>query len=150
MKSPLVLLTAMALILMACQSEPKVDTPKEVLDKFSQLYPTASDVTWEQEDSLYEAAFFTDTIEKSVAFYADGTVRVMETSLSVDLLPQAVKDYIAQQAGGQPITGANMIIFADGITQYEAEVGDKDYLFDATGAFLAMETEESPGENNGK
>ena len=134
--------------LFACKSEPTVSTPEAVVAKFNELYPGASDVTWEREDSLYEASFKSDTTAKSVAFFADGTIHVMETDISAALLPQLIKDYIAQQAAGKTIDGATMIIFADGVTQYEAEVGDQDYLFDAAGQFVSVEVEESPSEKN--
>jgi hypothetical protein len=148
MKTNLFLLIALAACIIACSTKPTVDTPEVVLKKFSQLYPNAADVTWEQEDTLYEAGFRVDTVTKSVSFFADGTVRVMETAIAIQLLPQQIKDYVAQQSGGQPIDDAEMIIFADGITQYEAGVGNKDYLFDAAGTFMRMETEEQPREKN--
>jgi hypothetical protein len=148
MKTNHFLLLTLLAIIIACSTEPKVDTPEPVQKKFSQLYPNATEVTWEQEDTLYEAGFRVDTVNKSVSFFADGTVRVMETDLAIELLPQQIKDYVAQQTGGQPIEEAEMIIFADGITQYEAGAGGKDYLFDAAGTFLSVETEEHPREKH--
>src|SRR5690349_17035724 len=148
MKSHLVTCLVFAGILIACSSEPKVETPEPVLKKFSQLYPHASDVEWESEDSLYEASFRMDTVEKSVAFMADGTVRVMETEIAIELLPREVKDHLAKHTGGQPIDEAEMIIFADGVTQFEAGVGNKDFLFDAAGTFVSVEMEEDPREDH--
>ena len=131
-----------------CTSEPKADTPEAVITKFNSLYPNTSNVTWEKEDTLYEATFTVDTIEKSVAFYPSGEVHVMETEIRPDQLPQAIKDYIAQQPGGKAITGATLMVYVDGTTQYEAEVDNKDYLFDTMGQFVSVEEEESTGEKD--
>ena len=129
-----------------CTSEPKADTPEAVITKFNSLYSNTSNVTWEKEDTLYEATFTVDTIEKSVAFYPSGEVHVMETEIRPDQVPQSVKDYVANQLGGKPVTGATLIVFVDGTTQYEVEVENKDYLFDTIGQFVSVEEEESAGE----
>lgn len=148
MKSHVVTWLALAGSVLACTPDPKIGTPEVVLRKFSQLYPNATEVEWELEDALYEASFRLDTLNKSVAFMADGTMRVMETEITIEMLPRQVKEYVASHTGGQPIDEAAMIIFSDGLTQFEAGAGDKDFLFDAAGIFVSMEREEDPREDH--
>lgn len=132
----------------SCKTDHKADTPDAVIAKFNELYPNTSDVTWEKEDTLYEATFKTDTVEKSIAFHPNGTVLLMETEINPEQLPQPIKDYVSQKHSGKPITGATLIVFVNGVNQYEAEVENKDYLFDALGQFVSVEEEESTGEKN--
>lgn len=147
MKNLILLLLPLWMIVFGCTADRStVTTPEALVTKFKSLYPDAKDVTWEMEDSLYEASFRQDTVKKSVTLNPDGTVRFMETDISPDSLPQAVKDYVVQQAGGKKISGAAMITYADGHFAYEAEVEKLDYLFDGAGQYLSVETEEGEEE----
>ena len=148
MKAILLLSCVLLIASASCKTDPKADTPDVVIAKFNELYPNTRDVTWEKEDTLYEATFKADTVEKSIAFHPNGTVHLMETEIDPDQLPQPIKDYVSQKHNGKPITGATMIVFVNGVNQYEAEVENKDYLFDALGQFVSVEEEETSGEKD--
>lgn len=147
MKSLLYLLPIAALLFGQCKSaEPKVVPPEMVTTIFAGLYPGATEVTWEREDSLYEASFMQDTVNKSVTFQPDGTVVDLESAIPLSLLPPAVTDYVQQQLGGKRIKEATRIIHADGMIDYEIAVENKDYLFDSNGSLIQTKEEESGDE----
>lgn len=111
----------------------KSDVPEAVTSAFNVAYPDATDVEWEQEDDKYEASFTNAEMKMSALYNADGSFVSSEKKIAVDELPEAVHTVAA---GIGPITEACIIKLADGSTQYEAEVNDLDYIFDAEGNML--------------
>ena len=129
--------------LISCSpSGEKMSIPENVKTKFAALYPNAANTQWEMEDGNYEASFKKDDAEISVVLSAEGTVVQTETEIDVMQLPQSVKDYVASQLGGKPISSAAKIVDSSGRISYEAEVEKTDFLFDETGQFAGKEDEE--------
>ena len=118
---------------------PKLVVPAAVKAQIKALYPQVKDVKWEKEGSNYEAEIEQKGSEDmSVLLDAQGTVLETETDIKVSELPAAVRTYVAQKLGNQPIKEAAKIVKADKTIEYEAEVGKKDYLFDSNGNFLKI------------
>lgn len=128
------------------RTESTISVPDTISKKFNSLYPNATDLTWEMEDSLFEASFMLDTVNTSITFSPDGTPVDLESAIPISSLPPAITDYTAQQLAGKRIKGATMITHADGTVSYEIDVENTDYLFDGTGQFIKSEAEESEGE----
>lgn len=118
-----------------------VEVPEAVINAFKQHYPNISDVDWAQEGANYEAEFETNETEISVVMDVNGGILETETEIDATALPKAALDYLESSYKGQKINEAAKIVLTDGTIQYEAEVKQKDLLFDTNGVFLKEETE---------
>lgn len=107
--------------------------PAAVCEAFSQKFPGVSDVDWDKEnDREWEAGFEQNGIEMSASFRADGAWLETETEIKAADLPAPVQAALK----GKKVREAARIERADGTTVFEAEVGNKDLLFDAAGKRL--------------
>ena len=107
--------------------------PQAVLNAFNQKFPGITDVDWSKEkNGEWEAEFDLNKGEVSANFAANGTWLETETELQFMDLPAPVKAALK----GKKVKEAAMILKSDGSTMYEAEVGKKDLLFDASGKAL--------------
>ncbi len=137
-KKMTVLLTAIALVGFA-QFALGQNVPKAIEDKFAAAYPGAKEVEWEAEEGNWEAEYEMGEDEGSVTYDVQGNLVETEIQMAPEDLPQAIRNYVAQHAGGKKIKEAAKITDANGKVTYEAEAGGKDYLFDDAGNFLKME-----------
>ncbi|MBU0488204.1 MAG: PepSY-like domain-containing protein [Bacteroidetes bacterium] len=126
------------------------DVPEPVKTAFAKLYAGVTVDKWEKEDGNFEAEFKKDGKEISVLFDAAGTLMQTEEEIAVSALPQAVADYVSKNLGGKKIDEASKITLADGTVNYEAEVGKKDYIFDAAGKFIKQDEEGAQDEDDEK
>jgi hypothetical protein len=110
--------------------------PVAVKTAFAKLYPTATQVKFVQENKDYEAAFQVNGKSMSVVMDVAGTVKATETTIRQADLPAAVRAYVAKNKPGQKINEAAEIVDANGVKTYEAEVGGKDLIFDASGKLV--------------
>ncbi len=108
--------------------------PAAVLAAFKQKFPNAQDVDWSKEkNGDWEAEFeLPGSPEMSAAFSADGQWQETETEIAVAELPAPIRTALQ----GKKVKEAARIEKADGSTVYEAEVGRKDLLFNASGQML--------------
>ena len=142
MKKTIVMLAATVISLSACgQKLKEKDVPSAVTSAFKQKFSDAKDVDWEKENGNYEAEFKAGKIEQSVVF--DGTGKIVETEVEIkeSELPASVKEYLSQKYSGEKIKEAAKITDANGTVTYEAEVHDKDLIFDSNGNFIKEEVE---------
>jgi hypothetical protein len=95
--------------------------------------------SWDKEESNYEVNFKKDGKEMSVVIDENGTIVETETDIPVADLPTTVQDYIKQHYQGMVIKEASMITKENGEVNYEAEVDDKDVVFDSNGKFIKEE-----------
>ena len=123
-----------------------IDVPAAVKTQFTAMFPGIKADKWEMENGKYEAEFKQNKIETSVLFEADGKHVQTETEIAVSELPGGVKDYLSKNHSGKKIKEAAKISAADGTLTYEAEIGGKDYIFDANGNFLRKEAEQNDNE----
>lgn len=131
-----ILLTAMAIALVAVYSFAGTDVPAAVKTKFASLYPTIKKAKWDKEDANYEAEFEMNEVETSVLFDAAGNVLETETEIKISELPKAVQDYCAKTWPGKKIAEASKIVDSKGTVTYEAEIDKTDQIFDAGGNFV--------------
>ncbi len=127
-----------------------LNVPDVVKAKFSSLYPTVKSPAWEMEDGMYEASFTFNQVATSVVISAAGEHKQTETAMEPNTLPRMTRYYVMKELSNQPITEACKIVDSKGVVSYEAEVGGKDYLFDADGNFTGMDSDadEDKGEKD--
>jgi hypothetical protein len=116
----------------------KTNIPAAAKSAFSKSYAGATKIKWEQEDGQYEVHFNYKKQEMSVLYNAAGTVVETETGIPVASLPAAAQKYASAKG---KIKEASKIVSAAGSVQYEAEVGQKDLIFDEKGNFLKEKVE---------
>ena len=121
------------------------DVPYSVKSNFSLIYPNVINVKWEIENGMYEAEFYQNNVETSVLFGANGTFVRKELEILTSELPEEVKKYASENLPGKKINEASVITDANGVVTYEAEIGNKDFVFDQYGIFLKKESDENDG-----
>ena len=109
--------------------------PDVVKAAFAKQYPGAS-AKWEMEDGKYEASFKQNTDALSVLYEANGQMTESELEINAADLPVAALAYVKDHYNGKAIKESAKITKADGTINYEAEVDDKDVVFDTDGKFL--------------
>lgn len=109
--------------------------PADVKAAFAKQYPGVS-VKWEKEDGKYEAGFKQNGNTMSALYEANGKMTESEMDIKVSDLPASVLAYVKENYKGKKIKEGAKITKSDGTVNYEAEVDDKDVIFDATGKFL--------------
>lgn len=117
------------------------EVPTELMAKFQQEYPNATDVEWEKEGDAFEVEFDLDGEEHEVWYSADGNTPRSERDISEDDLPEAVRSAIATNYEGYKVDSVKMTK-EDGTTTYEVELEkgwteEKDVVFDADGNVLS-------------
>lgn len=134
------LFAALAIVFFSCNASAQklksADVPAAVKASFEKAYPAVKDVDWEKEGENYEAEFEVNKQETSVVYNAAGTLLETETEISTSALPSAAVAYVAQNYPKEKIKEAAKITAADGTITYEAELRDRDLIFDANGQFL--------------
>jgi hypothetical protein len=114
------------------------EVPAAVKTAFAQQFP-GTNAKWKKTGDQYEARFKQNRQKMSAVFGADGTMSETERKLKVWELPLPVRDYVEQHYKGADIKEAARITRADGRTNYEAGLEDKEILFDAGCNFLKEE-----------
>jgi hypothetical protein len=117
------------------QKLPENKVPKAVRDGFSKQYPNTK-AKWEKEDGNYEAVFTSKGTEMSVVITNNGTIIETEMEIPASALPGSVATYIAQHYKGAKVKEAAKITDARGTVTYEAEIKDRDLIFDTNGKFI--------------
>ncbi|WP_250630557.1 PepSY-like domain-containing protein [Rhodoflexus caldus] len=110
--------------------------PQAVKTAFQKAFPDAKEVKWEKENSFFEANFEVNETDYSVIFDANGNIMETEVEIEPHQLPQNIAHYLAQHYKGQKIKEAAKITDAKGVVTYEAEIKDKDLIFDEKGNFI--------------
>jgi hypothetical protein len=137
MKKTVIMLAASVIALTACAQKVKEsDIPAIVKEAFKKQHSDAKEVKWEKEGANYEAEFEVGETEQSVLIDATGAILETEVEITVDALPAAAKEYVTKHYKGMKIKEAAKITDAKGTLTYEAEIKDKDLIFDSTGTFI--------------
>lgn len=117
------------------------EVPSEVIAKFQEQYPNATEVEWEKEGDGYEVEFEMDGEEYEIEYTADGMREAdYEQDISVDDLPEAIRSVIADSYAGYEIDSIEKVV-NDGSTTYEIELekgwnDEIDLVFDQMGNIL--------------
>lgn len=91
---------------------------------------------WKKEKQGYEASFKKDGNDMSVIINNNGTIIETETDISIAALPAPISAYIKEHYKNEKIKEAAKIVDGKGEVTYEAEVKNKDLIFDQNGKFL--------------
>ena len=126
---------AAAFVAVNCKAQ---DVPPAVKTAFEKAFPNTTVKKWDKEDNDYEANFSKDGKTMSATFDANGAWKETETDIKVAELPVSVVNYIKTNYKDAGIKEAAIIESKDG-KMYEAEVKDKDLLFDMNGKFIKAE-----------
>lgn len=110
--------------------------PQLITTAMSTAYPQAQNVEWEKEDNRYEGTFKDNDMETTVIFNTDGSVYATEKEIDVATLPDVVKTAAAANGSAKE---AAMITLADGTIQYEVEVDNTAYTYNADGSLAGQE-----------
>ncbi|MDB5199116.1 MAG: hypothetical protein JWO92_1079 [Chitinophagaceae bacterium] len=122
------------------EGKEKITVPAAVKSALSQKYPAATKITWEKENSNYEANWGGKSGEdNSAQFTPTGIFIEIVNAISVSQLPKPVLVYVKEHYKGAKITEAGKVTDAKGKTFYEAEVNRKDIVFDEKGNFVKAE-----------
>jgi len=135
-KLALMMVAAIITSLTFAQKLKEKDVPTQVKSSFQKQYPNAKETKWEKEDGNYEAEFEIEEADYSVLIDASGNILETELEISIEALPANVKDYVVKNYSGQKIKEAAKITDAKGIVTYEAEIKEKDLIFDSNGNFV--------------
>jgi len=127
-----------AALLCSAGAYAQTEVPQAIQAKFSKVYPSAKKVKWEEEKGKYEVSFSHNGKEMSALYSAAGVLEETETEIPVAELPEKARTYAAAKG---KIKEAAKIVLASGVVKYEAEVKDRDLLFDEKGNFLEEKTE---------
>lgn len=142
MKKSMFIAAGLMISLAACAQKVKEsDVPAVVKDAFKKAYKDVKEVKWEKEGANFEAEFDVGETDQSVAFDATGQVIETEIEIKVEELPTGVKDYVAKNYKDTKIKEATKITDSKGTVTYEAEIKDKDLIFDTNGKFIKEEVD---------
>ena len=112
------------------------DVPSVVQTSFQKQFPGVKNVKWEKEHGNFEAGFKSNGVETSVVINPSGTLIETEKEIKISELPASATAYMTKTYPKQKIKEAAKITNAKGEVTYEAEIKDKDVLFDNKGKFL--------------
>jgi hypothetical protein len=127
--------------LTSAQTVKETEVPSPVKTIFNKQYPNTKVDKWEKEDGNFEAEFKQNKKEVSVVISPDGKIMETETKIENSALPKAAADYIAKNMASKKIKEVSKITFADKSINYEADLGDMDFIFDAKGNFIKKEVD---------
>ncbi len=137
MKKLIFLLAAVAGVSFTnAQKVSEKEVPAVVKSALQKDYPNVKKVKWEKEKGNYEAGFEVKENDYSVLIDASGNIIETEVEINIDALPANIKSYITKNYPGKKIKEAAKITDNKGVVTYEAEVNDKDLIFDDSGKFL--------------
>lgn len=121
------------------------DVPEAVQNTFDELFPEATDVSWEQDGEEYLGTFETTDNIVEVTILEDGTWRQTTTNIDAEELPTAAIDYIKKEfvvetyySVSKVETPAQIRYFAN----FETETQTVSLRFDEDGGLLEKEIED--------
>lgn len=135
----IILLMAVALTALSADAQKlkESEVPANLKELFKKNHPEAKKVKWELEkNGSYEAEYETGEKEQSVVMSKDGFILETEVEITIAELPASVKEYMSKNYTGAKIKEAAKITDAKGLVTYEAEIKDKDIIFDNNGKFI--------------
>lgn len=120
-----------------CQKIQEKNVPQAVKLAVQKQYPQVKETEWQKENEHYEAEFIQNGTEISLLLDAQGNIMETEIEISVEMLPQKVREYVSQNYPKEKIKEAAKITDAKGNLSYEAEIKKTDLYFDAQGNFIS-------------
>lgn len=140
MKKSMFIAAGIMISLAACAQKMKeADVPSAVKDAFKKAHSDAKEVKWEMEGANFEAEFEIGEVDQSAVYDTSGKLIETEVEIKVEELPAGVRDYISKNYKDAKIKEATKITDAKGTVTYEAEIKDRDLIFDSNGKFIKEE-----------
>jgi hypothetical protein len=112
--------------------------PDPVKSSFAKFFP-GSNAEWKKDSVNFEAEFKKDGKSMSASFDVNGQLVETETTINESAFPEAGLTYIQSNFKGKSIKELEKISKADGSIRFEAEVDDKELLFDQSGKLIKEE-----------
>ncbi len=112
--------------------------PDPVKSSFAKSFP-GSTAEWKKDSLNFEAEFKKDGKSMAALFSADGQLVETESTLNESEFPEAALNYIQTNYKGKPIKELEKVSRADGSISFEAEVDDKELVFDQSGKLIKEE-----------
>ena len=137
--------TLLAVIFGSCTSgtlnkqhteEKQLNVPENVKAVFARQFPNVKNAEWEKEGKNFEVVFKHSVTETSMIITPSGEILETETEIDSSTLPEAILVYFDTNYRGYKIAEASKIVLNNGTIRYEAEVQDKDFIFDNNGVLL--------------
>ena len=118
------------------QKIPASKVPDQAIAAFKKNFPKAGDAVWEKENGNYEVAFADNDKKISATFDEKG--KWLETEFAIDEsdLPKPALAYVDENYKGEKIKAAAKINVLGGSTNYEIEIKNVAFIFDANGKFI--------------
>jgi hypothetical protein len=85
------------------QKVDEADVPEVVKSTFKVRFPSAADIKWEKEDTLYNAAFLMDKSATEAEFTEKGVWTETEWEIPLEYTPKAIKGYMDTAYAGYKI-----------------------------------------------
>lgn len=108
----------------------KLFVPNEILRALKAAFPeidlSTVEWSWEYYNKIYEASFELDDMEYEVEITVTGHHLLTETEISVEDLPEAVRQAAAEHFEGFTIDGADRVEYSNGDVFYELELEKDD------------------------
>ena len=117
------------------------NVPPAVKEGLKKTHTNVS-VSWEMEESNYEANFKQNGKQLSCILDSHGQILETETIISLSELPEKARKYLDQHYKGKKWNEIAKIEKAGGETNYEVVMAGKEVLFDGSGNFKEEEKEE--------
>lgn len=139
MKKSIFLVLAIALGFTACEDDDirNSDIPSVVLNGFTEKFPNATGVEWEQKADFYEAEFDLDNVDYEAVINTDGSLEKYKYDILYNDLPEAVKSKITTDYDKSKIDEIEVLKISD-TNYYQIEFDytpvDTKVIFEDTGA----------------
>ena len=144
MKKPMFIAAGLLIWSAACAQDLKeAEVPAAVKESFRKAHPVVKDLRWEKEGANFEAEFKAGKMEQSIVYDPSGQLIETEIEIKAEELPAAAKDYLSKNHNHEKVREASKITDAKGVVSYEAEVKDKDLIFDSNGKFNREQADEA-------
>jgi uncharacterized protein YceK len=119
-----------------------VNVPQAAKNSFNQKYPQATNVSWEKEKGNYEANWGgTSKEDNSVLYSPEGNFMEIAKAIPPAELPAPSTAYVKAHYKGVAIDEASIVTDSSNNQTYEAEINDKDLVFDKDGNYIKFNKE---------
>jgi hypothetical protein len=136
MKKIIVVMMAATVAISACAQKVNESQVSQAAKTAFQKNYSGVKGSWDKEGASYEVSFKKDGKTMSLLITATGSIQETETEIPVSDLPAVIQSYVKEHYKNEKIKEAARLVKGNGEVNYEAEVDDKDVIFDANGKFI--------------
>ena len=114
----------------------KKKIPAEAITKLNSMYPSAKNVEWVKDGTIYIAEFTDEKVQTSVLFDKTGELKQVVQYLSLNELPKESQDYLIKYYDVKKLRDISKVRDAKGGITFLVEVKKGLVVFDEYGKFL--------------